>query len=112
LPASVRISSAPPSKASRNAGVFGRFSPASKYLSRPAVIRCTSRTSSPSSVGNSIRFARRSAPESRRPSSAVNGGSNVFSVAMCAGPAFEIGKAETGLSSSRRHASISGSSGT
>ena len=31
---------------------------------------------------------------------------------MCAGPAFTIGNAETGSSSARRHASISGSSGT
>ena len=32
---------------------------------------------------------------SRRPSSADSGGSNVFSVATCAGPAFSIGKAPT-----------------
>ena len=43
-------------------------------------------TSSPSSVGKSSRLARRSAPARRRPSSAASGGSNVFSVAMCAGP--------------------------
>ena len=49
---------------------------------------------------------------SARPSSAVSGGSIVFSVATCAGPAFSIGKAETGSFSARRHASISGSSGT
>ena len=50
-PASVSTSSPPPSNRSRNAGVFGSFSPAPRYRSRPAVIRCTSRTSSPSSVG-------------------------------------------------------------
>src|SRR5215216_1299933 len=56
-------------------------------------------------------FARRSAPAKRRPSSAESGGSYVLSVAMCAGPAFAIGKARTGSSSSRRSASISGNSG-
>src|SRR5207253_10957642 len=45
-------------------------------------------------------------------SSAESGGSNVFSVAMCAGPACSIGNARTGPSRARRHASISGSSGT
>ena len=76
------------------------------------IIRWTSRTSSPSSVGKSSRLARRSAPARRRPSSAESGGSNVFSVAMCAGPARSIGKARTGSSSSRRQASTSGNSGT
>src|SRR5919202_4031051 len=75
-------------------------------------MRCTITTSSPSSVGKRGRFARRSAPASRRPSSAARGGSNVFSVAMCAGPAFAIGNAETGSSSARRRASTSGNSGT
>src|SRR5213080_207308 len=69
------------------------------------------RTSSPSSVGKSSRFARRSAPAKRRPSSADSGGSNVFSVAMCAGPAFSTGNALTGSSRARLHASISGNSG-
>ena len=69
-------------------------------------------TSSPSSVGKSSLLPRRSAPASRRPSSAASGGSNVFSVAMCAGPAFVTGNADTGSFRARRHASISGSSGT
>src|SRR5213078_2437098 len=69
------------------------------------------RTSSPSSVGKSSRFARRSAPAKRRPSSADSGGSKVFSVAMCAGPAFSTGNALTGSSRARLHASISGNSG-
>src|SRR5215218_47385 len=68
-------------------------------------------TSSPSPVGKSSRFARRSTPAKRRPSSAERGGSNVFSVAMCAGPAFSTGKALTGSLSARRHASTSGNSG-
>ena len=108
---SVRTSFEPPWNSSANAGVFGPFSPAWRNLSRPAVIRWTSSTSSPSSVGKRRRLPRRSAPRKRRPSSASSGGSNVFSVAMCAGPAFAIGKADTGSSSWRRHASISGSSG-
>src|SRR3954470_24866723 len=78
---------------------------------RPADIRCTSSTSSPSSVGNSNRLARRSAPAKRRPSSAESGGSNVFRVAMWAGPACSTGNALTGSFSARRQASISGSSG-
>src|SRR6266511_5228105 len=110
-PASVSTSLAPPSKRSWKAGTFGPFSLGSRYLSRPAVIRWTSSTSSPSSVVKSSRFARRSAPASFRPSSADSGGSNVFSVATFAGPAFTIGKADTGSFSARRHASISGSSG-
>ena len=52
------------------------------------------------------------APARRRPSSALSGGSNVFRVATCAGPALTIGNAETGSFRARRHASISGSSGT
>ena len=50
------------SKTSWNAGVFGPVSPALRYFKRPAVIRCTSSTSSPSAVGKKSRFARRSAP--------------------------------------------------
>ena len=96
-PASVSTSCAPPSNSSRNAGVFGPFSPGRRYCSRPAVIRWTSRTSSPSSVGNRSRFARRRAPASRRPSSAESGGSNVFSVAMCAGPGLRDRKRAHGL---------------
>src|ERR687886_744613 len=75
-------------------------------------MRWTSTTSSPSSVGKRSRLARRRAPSSRRPTSAESGGSYVFSVATCAGPAFTIGNALTGSSSARRHASISGNSGT
>ena len=73
-------------------------------------MRWTSSTSSPSSVGNSRRLPRRSAPASGGRSSDESGGSKVFSVATCAGPAFSTGKARTGSSSKRRHASISGSS--
>src|SRR5204862_481399 len=47
-----------------------------------------------------------------RPGAADAGGSKVFGVAMCAGPAFSTGNARTGSSKARRHASISGSSGT
>src|SRR4051794_9013338 len=101
----------PPWNSSANAGVFGALSPASRNFRRPAVMRWTRRTSSPSSVGKRRRLPRRSAPPKRRPSRSRSGGSNVFSVAMCAGPAFATGKAETGSSSWRRHASISGSSG-
>ena len=54
---------------------------------------------------------RRREPSRRRPSSAESGGSNVFRVAMCAGPAFSIGERETSGASSRTHASTSGSSG-
>ena len=54
---------------------------------RPALIRWTWRTSSPSSVGKRRCFPRRRAPAKRRPSSAESGGSKVFSVAMWAGPA-------------------------
>ncbi len=111
-PPSVMTSRPPPWNSSWNAGVFGPFSPAFRYLIRPALIMCRSRTSSPSSVGKSSRFPRRTAPERRRPSRTRSGGSKVFSVAMCAGPALAIGKAETGSSSERRSASTSGSSGT
>src|SRR5205823_14059545 len=47
----------------------------------------------------------------RRPSRAGSGGSIVFSVATWAGPARSIGNALTNGSSSRTHASTSGSSG-
>ena len=94
--ASVSTSSPPPSNRRRNAGVFGPFSPGRRYFSRPADIRWITRTSSPSSVGNSSRLPRRSTPEKRLPSSADSGGSNVFSVATCAGPAFSIGNAARG----------------
>ena len=50
--------------------------------SRPALIRCTRRTSSPSSVGKSRFLPRRTLPASCRPTSALGGGSNVFRVAM------------------------------
>jgi hypothetical protein len=46
------------------------------------------------------------------PSSVASGGSNVFSVGMCAGPARSIGNALTGPSRARRHASTSGSAST
>ncbi len=48
------------------------------------------RTSSPSSVGKRRCLPRRRAPAKRRPSSAASGGSKVFSVATCAGPARSI----------------------
>ena len=63
------------------------FRPGSRKRTRPALIRWMWRTSSPSSVGKSRCLPRRRAPSKRRPSSAASGGSNVFSVAMCAGPA-------------------------
>ena len=56
-------------------------------------------------------FPRRRAPAKRRPSSAESGGSNVFNVAMCAGPALATGERATGSSSARRAASTSGNSG-
>jgi hypothetical protein len=56
-------------------------------------------------------LARRSAPAKRRPSSVESGGSNVFNVAMCAGPACSTGKALTGSFNARRQASTSGNSG-
>ena len=46
------------------------------------------------------------------PRARASGGSNVFSVAMCAGPARSTGNARTGSSRARRSASTSGSSGT
>ena len=49
-------------------GFAGAFAPGERYLSRPAVIRWTRRTSSPSSVGKRSRLPRRSAPRNRRPS--------------------------------------------
>src|SRR5262249_17081264 len=111
-PASVRTSSPPSAKRSRNIGVLGPFAPGARYFSRPALIRWTISTSSSSSVGNRNRFARRRAPWRPSPSSAEGGGSKVFSVAMCAGPACAIGERLTSVSSRRRQASISGSSGT
>src|SRR5215207_9315194 len=75
-------------------------------------MRCTRRTRSPLAVGNRRFLPRRSAPASRPPSSTRSGGSKVLSVATCAGPARSTGDAATGSSSARRHASISGSSGT
>src|SRR2546423_9138823 len=53
----------PPSNSRANAGVLGPFSPARRNLSRPAVIRWTRSTSSPSSVGKRRRFPRRRSEE-------------------------------------------------
>ena len=86
LPASVSTSSAPPSNRRRNIGALGFFALAARNRSRPALIRWTRRTRSPPSTGNRRFLPRRSAPSSRLPSRAESGGSNVFSVAMCAGP--------------------------
>ena len=66
---------------------------------RPALIRCTCRTSSPSSVGKRRCLPRRPAPARRRPSSAESGGSNVFNVATWAGPALATGERASGRSS-------------
>ena len=63
-----------------------------------------------SAAGSASRGARRRAVP--RPRAPFSGGSNVFSVAMCAGPACSIGDRFTSGSSWRRHASTSGSSGT
>ena len=111
LPPSVRTSSPPSAKRSENIGFAGPFLPGARYRRRPALIRCTRRTSSPSAVGKSRFFARRSAPANDRSASAVSGGSNVFSVAMCPDRALSIGERETSGSSSRTQASTSGSSG-
>ena len=111
LPASVSTSSPPSANVSRNMGVFGVFAPGAWYRRRPALIRCTRRMSSPSSVGKSRFLPRRRAPENVRPSSDEIGGSNVFTVAMCDGPTLATGDCETSGSSSRTHASTSGSSG-
>ena len=54
---------------------------------------------------------RRRLPASCRPTSALGGGSNDFSVAMWPGRADSTGARETSGSSSRTHASTSGSSG-
>ena len=61
-PASVSCSSPPSTNRRRNAGVFAPFAPLATYLRRPALIRCTITTSSPSSVGSRKRLARRSTP--------------------------------------------------
>src|SRR5687768_17067488 len=74
-------------------------------------MRWTCSTSSSSSVGRRMFFPRRSAPAKRRPCSASRGGSNVLSVATCAGPARSIGETCTGASSERLSDSISGNSG-
>src|SRR5919109_43184 len=68
-------------------------------------------TSSSSSVGKRRFFPRRSTPAKRRPCKASSGGSNVFSVATCAGPARSTGETRTGRSSERLSASTSGNSG-
>src|SRR5829696_2724780 len=74
-------------------------------------MRWTCSTSSSSSVGSRMFFPRRSTPAKRRPCSASRGGSNVLSVATCAGPARSIGETSTGPSSERLNDSISGNSG-
>ncbi len=87
-PPSVRTSVPPSSSVSLKAGVFGCFAPGSWNRRRPALIRCTWRTSSPSSVGKRRCLPRRPrAGEPSDPRVRRSGGSNVFSVAMCAGPA-------------------------
>ena len=75
-------------------------------------MRWTRRTRSSFAMGKRRFFPRRWAPAKRFPSSFASGGSKVFSVAMCAGPALSIGERETSGSSSRTQASTSGSSGT
>ena len=82
---------APPSKRKRNIGALGFLAPAVRKRSRPALIRWIRRTRSSPSTGKRRFLPRRSAPSSRLPSSVDSGGSNVFSVAMCAGPACSIG---------------------
>ena len=109
-PPSVRISSPPSFSRSLNAGVLGPFAPGSRKRMRPALIRCTWRTSSPSSVGKRC-LPRRRAPANRRPSRDESGGSNVFRVATCAGPALATGTRAIGSSSVCRAASTSGNSG-
>ena len=109
-PASVSCSSPPSANRSRNIGVFAPLPAGGMYLRRPALIRCTISTSSPSEVGSRKRLARRSTL-SDLPSRADSRGSIVFSVATCAGPAFSTGLARTSGSSACRHASTSGSSG-
>ena len=91
FPPSVSTSSAPPSKRRRNIGAFGFFALAARNRSRPALIKWMRRTRSSPSTGKRRFLPRRSAPSKRLPSSAESGGSNVFSVAMCAGPACSIG---------------------
>ena len=78
---------------------------------RPALIRWTRSASVSSAVGKRRHLPRLPAPGEAPPSSSRSGGSNVFSVAMCAGPACSTGAADTSGSSSRTHASTSGSSG-
>ena len=77
----------------------------------PCLIRWIRSWSSPSAVGKRSHWPRRVAPASRRPSSSRSGGSNVFRVAMWAGPAWSTGAADTSGASSRTQASTSGSSG-
>ena len=89
----------------------GLSSPAGTWRRRPALIRCTRRTSSPSVVGKRRFLPRLRAPASERPSSALGGGSNVLSVATCPERASATGERATCGSSSRTHASTSGSSG-
>ena len=111
-PPSVRTSSPPSAKRSRN---IRRLRP---LLARA---RCTGsgRRSSgaPSARARRRRSGRAAAspagarPRTPRPRARTSGGSNVFSVAMCAGPAFAIGLRLTSGSSRRRQASTSGSSG-
>src|SRR5439155_17415910 len=110
-PAPVSCSSPPSTKRTRSAGVFAPLPCGGMYLSRPALIRCTITTISSSSVGSRKRFARRSTPFTPSPSRSITGGSNVFSVAIWAGPAFSIGTFLTSGSSWRRQASTSGNSG-
>ena len=89
----------------------GPSAPGARCRIRPALIRWMRSCSASSAVGKSSHLPRLPAPAKRRPSSSRSGGSNVFSVAMCAGPACSTGEADTSGSSSRTHASTSGSSG-
>ena len=83
-------------EARRNAGVFGPFSPARRYRRRPArhqvdeqdELAVLGREEQP--LRAPLRAGEPAALERRRAA-----GRYVFSVAMCAGPAFSIGKAET-----------------
>ena len=92
--------SSAPWRPGRDAGSGRRSSGGSRSWSSPC---------RPSGRGATCRAGR--APANRLPSSSRSGGSNVFSVAMCAGPACSTGAADTSGSSSRTHASTSGSSG-
>ena len=112
LPASVSTSSPPPSKRSRNTGVFGpsrraRGSAAGRRSSGGRGARALRRRSG--RAGSSRAAAR---PRSGAPRARASGGSNDFSVATCAGPArTRRRRARRGASSSRTQASTSGSSG-